>query len=230
MGSGPGFGRWTGLRGARQAPKQGAAVRSLSLLCRRCPPVPLKKCVCPTPVAAKPIPNAAPRCAPLLEPAGASAERRSGPQRRWCCSGSVGCLPTPRRRSAPGLSSQLIALSRRAGECVLSGIHPQGSRSAVLEGDARWTGSNGPACPLRVRCKGGRWREALMVPLVPRARTGVSPALPWNTLGCVGAGAPALLCCESGRGGSRPPLQSHFGWRPAINSELARTRGIRLSN
>ncbi|KAK8395397.1 hypothetical protein O3P69_006208 [Scylla paramamosain] len=29
-------------------------------------------------------------------------------------------------------------------------------------------------------------------PLLPRARTGVSPALPWNALGCVGAGAPAL--------------------------------------
>ena len=29
-------------------------------------------------------------------------------------------------------------------------------------------------------------------PLVPRARTGVSPTLPWNALGCVGAGAPAL--------------------------------------
>ena len=28
----------------------------------------------------------------------------------------------------------------------------------------------------------------------------------------------------------RPSLRTHFGWRPAINSELARTRGIRLSN
>ncbi len=34
----------------------------------------------------------------------------------------------------------------------------------------------------------------------------------------------------SGSSSSRPSLQTHFGWRPAINSELARTRGIRLSN
>ena len=33
-----------------------------------------------------------------------------------------------------------------------------------------------------------------------------------------------------GSSSSRPSLQTHFGWRPAINSELARTRGIRLSN
>lgn len=30
-------------------------------------------------------------------------------------------------------------------------------------------------------------------PLVPRARTGVSPALPWNALGCVGAEAAATV-------------------------------------
>lgn len=69
-----------------------------------------------------------------------------------------------------------------------------------------------------------------------RARTGVSPSLPWNALGCVGvfssgAACPSPLYLE-GVGARRRPgsLQTHFGWRPAINSELARTRGIRLSN
>ena len=43
-----------------------------------------------------------------------------------------------------------------------------------------------------------------------------------------GRGGPGSLCLT--HSSCRPPLQTHFGWRPAINSELARTRGIRLSN
>ena len=113
-----------------------------------------------------------------------------------------------------------------AGQRASSGIHPQGSRSAGSRGETRIAGGGyGPAAVAVLFVVAA----LALSPLVPRARTGVSPALPWNALGCVGAWAPALSIV-SGGSRSRPSLQTHFGWRPAINSELARTRGIRLSN
>ena len=107
----------------------------------------------------------------------------------------------------------------------MSGIQPQGSRSAVVEGrDAMsQAGSNGPARQ--------RGRESVAAaarsPLAARAESSdrrvSDPSVERARLrGRGGSG-----CCFHGR---RPSLQTHFGWRPAINSELARTRGIRLSN
>ena len=77
-------------------------------------------------------------------------ERRSGPQRR--CSGGVYDVLYPRRsRSLP----VVVALSRRAGERASSGIQPQGSRSAVLEGAAHGRGQTA-----RRACWGSEYEAA----------------------------------------------------------------------
>lgn len=86
----------------------------------------------------------------------------------------------------------------------------------------RWSRrESGPWTPVAASLREGLWPFRVLPPggVPNRARTGVSPALPWNALGCVGA-----------RVTSGPALRTHFGWRLAAGSELARTRGIRLSN
>ena len=91
----------------------------------------------------------------------------------------VSVLCRPRAKSRRGKVARAIQRNHRRVSC--------GCGCIVLSEVVR--GYNGPAC------RGVRTAVAVVLalsPLVPRARTGVSPALPWNALGCVGAGAPAL--------------------------------------
>lgn len=202
-----------------------------STLCRptcRCPPI---RSVSPTPVAVS-LFQMRPRAALSYErsPSVRRCERAPGSQRRstddhrvvWALK-SPGVAFLGRSRSPPPFAAKPSrrGSARRRGS--IRRVHAAPARGARHD-IARWG------------LRPGRVVAVLFVvaalalsPLVPRARTGVSPALPWNALGCVGAWAPALSIA-SGGSRSRPSLQTHFGWRPAINSELARTRGIRLSN
>ena len=159
------------------------------------------------------------RAVVMLSPPGAVKSPRSGARR---CRAA---LPAPLRR-APAKS--------RRGEGVrdVVGDPSAGSTQRRVGSGARRATRAGLKTARRAEGQSGGGNKA-HGPLSPRARTGVSPALPWNALGCVGAGGPAVSAPPPVGGSSstcRPSLQTHFGWRPAINSELARTRGIRLSN
>ena len=115
-----------------------------------------------------------------------------------------------------------------AGQRAL-GIHPQGLRSA-----GRGSGTLIAVWDERP----GVWSVSLVVVAaggLPATRAESSdrrvsgPSVERARLRGRG-GADSLYRLPGGSSSSRPSLQTHFGWRPAINSELARTRGIRLSN
>lgn len=93
-----------------------------------------------------------PRAALLscFELAGAAAEREAGFAKAACRAAVTRGQPRCRRRaSLPVFSPCRSRQSRRAEERATSGIHPQGPRSAVLEGATRRWGSNGPAFACR---------------------------------------------------------------------------------
>ena len=189
----------------------------------------------------RPIPNAAPRRA-LTELAGAAAGvNQGGRVRKGGIAFGVG-PPAGNRGASTFAWRRSRPLPYRCAKPAGGGARVVGDPTAGFAqrraGGHYWDCTGGvkrPGAPARASFCGGGGEKALS-PLVPRARTGVSPTLPWNALGCVGAGAPApaLPAAASAvvvaAAGGRPSLQTHFGWRPAINSELARTRGIRLSN
>lgn len=105
---------------------------------------------------------------------------------------SFGPSKAPARRPpfAPGPPPPPAIKPARRGSARSSGIQPQGLTQRRPQGEARYCGVG----PTARRAEGPLVAVAALAlsPLVPRARTGVSPALPWNALGCVGAGAPAL--------------------------------------
>ena len=201
--------------------------------CRRCPPAYNRGASLLR--WRRPIPNAAPRRVPFelaRRCGGATGGPGSQRRARGVCR-VVGALKSPgaRSRVAPGPPppSASEKPSRRGDVGVWGSIRRVRAAPALRVPGIASRGQR-PGVP---RASVAVAAVLALSPLVPRARTGVSPALPWNALGCVGAGAPALSTAGVGRSGSsssRPSLQTHFGWRPAINSELARTRGIRLSN
>lgn len=181
----------------------------------------------PCPGGGRPIPNAAPRRVARSKLAGAAVRGqvcrvRKGGRGEWLPSlwasfGPGAPLPARSRHYSSAVRVKAGAARQRARWGVFRRVwRSAGVRGERERGQVR-LGLYGPVSSER---RGSSFKA--LSPLVPRARTGVSPALPWNALGCVGAGAAALP--------RRPSLQTHFGWRPAINSELARTRGIRLSN
>ena len=159
------------------------------------------------------------RCAVvMLSPPGAVKSPRSGARR------CLAALPALLRRSP--------AKSRRGEGVRVVGDPSAGSTQRRVGSRRKCATRAGSNTARRAEGQSGGGNKA-RGPLSPRARTGVSPALPWNALGCVGAGGQAVSAPPPVGGSSstrRPLLQTHFGWRPAINSELARTRGIRLSN
>ena len=116
--------------------------------------------------------------------------RGPGSQRR-CVGGGVGAsapaLP-PRRSRSP---SAVREKAETSGGARVVGDPTAGLAQRRAGGRDAQVGSKRPGAPVEGENLWRRWREALSPPL-PRARTGVSPALPWNALGCVGAGAPAL--------------------------------------
>ena len=144
--AGLGSGAGLGSEAAGRAP-QGAAVRPLSLPCRRCPPTLLKR-VCTLLRWRRPIPNAASRRAPFILASRCGGwGRRPGPQRRRRGGGSpVGNHGTAARRRSRSYSPPL-ALSRfwrRSARRRGSNRRVRAAPSWRVR-DAR-AGSNGPAC------------------------------------------------------------------------------------
>ena len=148
MGSGPGYGRWTGLRGDEAS---AVGCRRLPSGSQRAVGVRPRKPRClPSPVAAAHSKcGPAPRPLSIGQPVGAAA-RRGGRVRkgvRGVCR-VVGALKSPgaRSRVAPGLLPPSASEKPAGGGALASGIHPQGSRSAALRVQASRRGVNGPAC------------------------------------------------------------------------------------
>ena len=170
----------------------GVAVYPLSLPCRRCPPTVAVPAYYGGGGLFQMRPRAAlPSCDPLVrrcESMGIGFAKAAV----WSCR-VVRALKSPGAASRVSLPVPLrrLLVKSQCGEGVrASGIHPQGSRQrrCVARGTTTRRGVQRPGVP-RVRIVVA---VLALSPLLPRARTGVSPALPWNALGCVGAGAPAL--------------------------------------
>ena len=141
-------------------------------------------------------PNAAPRRArvpslspPVLRPRlesetkGALAERRVGMGRQ---KPRRDHLPRRSRLRSPSRTRH----SRRGGDApgVRGSIRRvRAAPSAVGEAPAG-RGQTVSARQRRAPFRGGGGFQPRPHDLLPRARTGVSPTLPWNVLGCVGAG------------------------------------------
>lgn len=113
---------------------------------------------------------------------------RKGGRRTITASFGPSKAPARRPPVAPGPTPPSALKPARRGSArwgITAGFAQRRSRrrDTLMRG-----GANGPVCG------GSHFVVAALAlsPLVPRARTGVSPALPWNALGCVGAGAPAL--------------------------------------
>ena len=148
MGSGPGYGRWTGLRG-NEASVLGVAVYPLA------PNVPSVSARVQRGASLlrwrRPIPNAAPRPVSFAN-VSPSVRRRRGTGLEKACGRSVWRRlgpQKPRRSTPPSLpvsARRPRVKSRRGGEMAALGIHPQGSRSADLRVQAPLRGVNGPAC------------------------------------------------------------------------------------
>ena len=185
------------------------------------------------------------KCGPALRcqtrPVGAAVQcKGDGGKRKGgaCMPGGVVEGPQkPRRPCRPRTVPRLPAPFATV-KAELAGQPARGSNRRVHAAPRCGAGHSGGIHRLR-RASGIRARAAVgHSPLAALAESSDrrDPALPWNALGCVGAGAPALSLARvfftrpGEQSSGRPSLQTHFGWRPAINSELARTRGIRLSN
>ena len=193
--AGLGSGAGLGSEALRRA-MLGVAARPLSLPCRRCPPT---RDGVPSLRWRRPIPNAAPRRAPLMR----------SPLVRRRESREAGFVAKVVRRG--GLAVQgpqkprLVFASRRSRSPLrrlpvksrwCEGVRVVGDPSAGFAqrravGGVTAVGPKRPGVPVWGREPAAAVMFALS-PLLPRARTGVSPALPWNALGCVGAWAPAL--------------------------------------
>ena len=175
----------------------GVAARPLSLPCRRCPPT---RDGVPSLRWRRPIPNAAPRRAPFSSASPLVRRRESWEAgfvaKAVCCGGlAVQGPQKPRfvsasRRSRSPLRRLRVKSQRGEGVRVV-GDPSAGFAQRRVVGGGTAVGPKRPGVPVWGRESVAAVMLALS-PLLPRARTGVSPALPWNALGCVGAWAPAL--------------------------------------
>ena len=194
--AGLGSGAGLGSEALRRA-MLGVVARPLSLPCRRYPPT---RDGDPSLRWRRPIPNAAPRRAPFSSVSPLVRRRESWEAgfvaKKVCCGGLAAQGPqntrpvSSSRRSRSPLRRAHVKSQRGEGVHVV-GDPSAGFAQRRVVGGGTAVGPKRPGVPARGRESVAPVMLALS-PLFPRPRTGVSPALPWNALGFMGAWALTL--------------------------------------